>query len=222
MNWLVWKDYRLNRPIVLVAIGLLAVPHLVAVIRSVQWTMEGNADPWTKLLASCLIFSSVISLGLMQLTLAFLGGNLIACERADRSAEFLSYLPISCSRIVFSKLFVAMGMTALIWLPNITLLAMIADFWKLQPNVASELPRVLAGIAATGLTFFCVAWLFSSIMDSPVFAICLGLLAPFIPLLAVLIAYTQGWDDDLLWWYNSTCVTLSGVSFMGGVGAILK
>ena len=55
--------------------------------------------------------------------LALLGGNSIAGERVDRSAEFLAYLPVSRGRILASKLLVALAAVPLIWLPNLVILA---------------------------------------------------------------------------------------------------
>ena len=49
---------------------------------------------------------------------AMLGGNAIACERSDRSAHFLAYLPPTKTQILASKFLVAAGALAVLWGAN--------------------------------------------------------------------------------------------------------
>ena len=102
MKWLIWKDYRLNRLIFITALAFLVGPHLLAAI--LIWY---GAEPPN---ARGLFFagSTLYSLAFLQLAFALLGGNSIAGERMDRSAEFLAYLPVSRGRILASKLLVAL------------------------------------------------------------------------------------------------------------------
>ena len=59
------------------------------------------------------------SLALSQLTVALLGGNAIAGEAADCSAEFIAYLPLSRPRLLAGKLSLAFSAAVSIWGPNL-------------------------------------------------------------------------------------------------------
>ena len=148
------------------------------------WQRSGSGAevPPTRNRAEFFLVSSLYSLALLQLAFALLGGNSIAGERIDRSAEFLAYLPVSRGRLLASKLLVALAAVPLVWLPNLVVLAIV---WRFTP-LASD-PRefyifqwVLGTIAITGLTFFCVAWLFSCMLQSPTFSVCAGLIVPLL------------------------------------------
>jgi ABC-type transport system involved in multi-copper enzyme maturation permease subunit len=119
MSWLIWKDYRLNRAIVIMTVVLLIGAHMAAVAVAFY---ESSVPEGSRLLGY-LTESSIESLVFLQLMLGVLGGNLIACERANRSAEFLAYLPISRGRILASKILLAIGLFAVIWIPNLAILA---------------------------------------------------------------------------------------------------
>ena len=66
--------------------------------------------------------SSIYSLIISQLAIALIGGNAIAGERADRSAEFLCSLPITRKRILASKLLISLAIILVIWLTDTMLL----------------------------------------------------------------------------------------------------
>ncbi len=116
MKWLLWKDYRVNRAIFIAALVLLVGPH--AVVAIAIWLGGLRRGDW----AEGFMISSFYSLGLLQVAMALLGGNSIAGERVDRSAEFLAYLPVSRGRILASKFLVALAAVPLIWLPNLVVL----------------------------------------------------------------------------------------------------
>jgi ABC-type transport system involved in multi-copper enzyme maturation permease subunit len=217
MKWLVWKDYRLNRWIVWAAVLLLVAPHVMAAIlalRGVALRMDVMKN---------FVFSGIYSLALLQVVIALFGGNLIAGERADRSAEFMAYLPVSRGRKLVSKLWVGLGLLALVWLPNLAILA-IAFPGGADPFFR-EVWAILLGIAVTEATIFCVAWLFSSMLESATFSACAGLLAP------MLVGMCIGWGyvlvDSLVGLpyhsglvvfacYVGACLLLSAASFAGG------
>ena len=41
MRWLLWKDYRVNRVIVILALGMFLVPHLFAVYAALRPYLDG-------------------------------------------------------------------------------------------------------------------------------------------------------------------------------------
>ena len=124
-----------------------------------------------------------IAWGLLQLAFALLGGNSIAGERIDRSAEFLAYLPVSrrmgpaCQQAPGGA---GSGPAGLASEPrgsgDCLSIPQVAPF--LRPIV--DLLSVLGTIAVTGLTFSCVAWLFSCLLESPTFSVCAGLIVPLV------------------------------------------
>lgn len=165
MRWLLWKDFRLARPLFVVAVLLVALPHAVAL--GTAWSasppMRGGS------LFTLLHDSAIVGLVLSPLPLLFWGGLAMAGERGDRSAEFLNCQPVSRGRILLSKLLVTLVLFAVIWLPN---LLFCEWFWYWRPG---EL-RDLEVLALFDLTVFSTAWFFSARLESPVFAACAGLL----------------------------------------------
>ena len=98
MKWLLWKDYRHNRLVVLVGLFLLVLPYVVA-FGAACWQMLVcgkviSATDWS----DGLYYSSVYSLFVSQLTVALIGGNVIAGERADRATEFFVLAAIHPSK----------------------------------------------------------------------------------------------------------------------------
>jgi ABC-type transport system involved in multi-copper enzyme maturation permease subunit len=228
MNWLLWKDYRLHQLIFVVALAMLILPHSIAVIRGMPWNGEAF-DFWTQLLASNLFVSSFVSLGVLQITLAMFGGNALACERVDRSAEFLAYLPINRRRMLASKLILVVGLAALVWLPNVAVLWAVDFECLLQPAHNEHAERALITIAVTGVVSFSVAWLASSMLPSPAIAVCLGLIGPLIPLFVAanvytqeVAAYAQGAESDFFWWYLAGCGALAAICFPVGTVVYLR
>lgn len=185
MNWLVWREYRLNRLILIVGLVLLFLPYALALL-TLLWSKR-NPEVFV-----LLGFAAIYSMGLSQLTVALLGGNAIAGERADRSARFVAYLPLSRTRRLVSKLILATAAVAVLWgvnlPPALILLGMIPESHTGQHEVVLG---VLVYGSITGLTFYGVAWLVSSLQSSPTFAVCAGLVTPAFIFLGLLMAGSQ-------------------------------
>jgi ABC-type transport system involved in multi-copper enzyme maturation permease subunit len=169
MKWLLWKEYRQNRVVVVATLLFLIVPHLIAIYP----TWKGESDygsrgvrPWQSNFAA----SSFFGLMLAQLTIGVIGGNVIAGERADRSAEFQACLPIPRSKLLAAKILLSLAIVALAWLPNGCLLCFLTGARALGNGSVSEMLDMMGGMAATALTFFCVAWFFSSFLSSVTYA----------------------------------------------------
>ena len=159
MNWLIWKEYRENRLIVVTALALLVFPY--ALTAFTVWRGWARPRVETVLMAAC------YSLGLLQLTMALAGGNAIAGERVDRSAEFMAQLPVSRGRKLAGKLLAVLILAAMAWLPNLLVLSTLGA--GIVP--AGDLWPILGTMAAMGLTFFSLAWLFSAMLESPTFSV---------------------------------------------------
>ena len=175
MTWLVWKEYRLNRPIVFVTLLLMIVPYLIAIYVTLRYAYRGAR--WD----ANFIGASLYSLILSQVALALIGGNAIAGERADHSAEFQAYLPLPRKKILAAKLLLALAIAAVIWLTNPPILcALVWVFADFSGRSEPGFHAVIINTLITGLMFFCVAWLFSSFLSSPTFSVCAGLIAPLL------------------------------------------
>ena len=176
MKWLLWKDYRQNRPIVVAAVLFLLTPHLVALSASLAYRSDYRPVllEWKGNFALASVFSLVIS----QLAIAVIGGNAIAGERVDRSAEFLASLPVSRGRIVTSKLLLALAIIAVIWLSDASVMLCLAGNSPQSGPDPQEAMDILKLTAITASVFFSVAWLLSSFLTSPTIPVCGGLFTP--------------------------------------------
>lgn len=194
MKWLLWREYRLNRLILVSGAVILLLPYL-AVLGIWLWMLAyihitaGRSLPFPEphgIMPRLLFGAAAYSLALSQLTLALLGGNAMAGERADRSAEFMAYLPVSRSKRVAAKLILAGCAAVAIWGFSFAMASLIlgasSDLrTRAFDRHAIEAAVVFATYAAiTGATFFGVGWLISSFQSSPTFAACGGLITPFL------------------------------------------
>jgi ABC-type transport system involved in multi-copper enzyme maturation permease subunit len=223
MKWLLWKDYRVNRLVFIAALVLLVLPHALAAvlaIRAMGWRLGGDVP------AHYFVESSVSSVVVLQLMLAFVGGNAIAGERVDRSAEFFAYIPVTRRRAVVSKLLVSLAVLSLIWLPNLVILALGAAGVSPEDRLRFLPPwPLLPTVAITGLTFFCVAWLLSSMLESPTFSVCTGLIVPFLVWMGTIwtvhLLKLDRWPYELnaetfFGWYWGLCLAISAACFPVG------
>jgi ABC-type transport system involved in multi-copper enzyme maturation permease subunit len=171
MSWLLWREYRLNRVILAAgAVGLLT-PYVIALLVVGIASMIGER-PRDAFEIAC-IWSIVLSLA----TVAMLAGNAIAGERADRSAEFIAYLPLQRRRTLASK-----------WLLFLITLAVVIGFNTLLAMIMYGPPKVARHVeplqAFHWLSWFMAiysfCWFFSSLSSSPVLACSLGITTYFL------------------------------------------
>ena len=235
MNWLLWKEYRVNRVIVIVGATILIAPHLVALFVAWWRIAHGIDSPAEEQFARGMAASSIYSVIFSQLTLCLLGGHAIAGERADRSAEFLASLPISRTKIVAGKLGLAFLIAVSIWITNLLIL------WFFIPGLFSAaflradgftgFHQLIAGTAVIGFLFFSVAWLFSSMWESSTFAVCMGLITPFaLSLIVAASAWMLGYpldehvllEKDLMRWFWGICLVLAPLCLVSGTWYYLR
>jgi ABC-type transport system involved in multi-copper enzyme maturation permease subunit len=226
MKWLFWKDFRLNWLIVIMALFVVVVPHLIAVSVTCYAKLH-NYNDGSAYFSKTLLLSAYASLAISSIVFAFMGGNAIACERSDRSAEFLAYLPISRGKIVASKLLVALSIGGFIWIINFSI------FWLCLFSFPSDnsgpLPMKLfavmtGGFLTAGMTFFCVAWFFSSLMQSPAISAGIGMFTIILLAYAfVFIAHFFVGDENItIIWPVGLAIALSSASFVGGTWYYLR
>ena len=212
MKWLIWKEFRLNWLILAIAALFLIVPYLAAVGRA-AW--GGTAYDIYVLVEGGWVTNAFVA----TIFLALLGGQSIACERADRSAEFLAYQPVSRGRILLSKL-VWPGVTLVVIFGLNTAVAVFAtdsvyDNLMYRRSLPGLLPFLVAAVGA-----FCTAWGISAWQNSPTFAVMSGIAAPLVTIwLIMMINWWMGFAMSnmlVMIVYVVAFGSLSIISFLGG------
>ncbi|MGD8453147.1 MAG: hypothetical protein PVJ57_15115 [Phycisphaerae bacterium] len=183
MNVLLWKDYRLCRPVLIVGAALWAAPFLALIAFGFYLRARyGEGGQW---LSVHWEMCGVISLGLSVFTIAMLAGEAFATERNDRSADFLAYLPISLRMNLISKGIWALGPSLLIWGLNLLIIFVLVPAFA--PSATAEVTAQdgsaavpVAVLAAVSVLAFGGAWCFSTFMSNHALAMFCGILSPFI------------------------------------------
>jgi ABC-type transport system involved in multi-copper enzyme maturation permease subunit len=233
MRALLWKDFHVNRLVLAVGLGVLLAPHLSwpLIVLGTYWrynardlmTWAAAIDMWSADLVVVALWSLILS----GLTAALLGGNAVAGERADRSAEFLASLPVSRRQIIVSKAVLALSAVALIWAVNLLVIAT-------QPFPSpggKSLRDILDGVAICACvtcSAFGVAWFFSVWLTSPALAACAGLLAPLV--LFMIFALLAEWglgrfgygDNFAVPAYSLVCALVGIAGFVAGTITYLR
>jgi ABC-type transport system involved in multi-copper enzyme maturation permease subunit len=180
MSWLFWKEYRQNLVVVITLLVMLVVPHLFGLFAiGYEWhklSWQVLPPDWQEVLCG----ASLYSLGLSQLALALIGGNAIAGERADRSAEFQVYLPLSRGKILAGKLLLVLAIAVVIWTINPLIVRSTLPLLRRDRVPFPDMPSFMINTAITGMVFFCAAWFFSQFLRSPTFSVAAGLVTPVI------------------------------------------
>ncbi|MEK7756948.1 MAG: hypothetical protein AAB385_07020, partial [Planctomycetota bacterium] len=168
-----------------------------------------------------------ISLILSLFTFAMLGGNAIAAERADRSAEFLGYLPVSRGNVLASKSIIALGPTLLVWALNLTALFIVAPSITHVPAadiIAKSDGRESLGIFA-GLTvlLFGSGWFWSTVLTSHGLATGMS----FFTLAALAMGFMGlevgcGLENIIEKWFVSVCVVVGISGYVAGCAYYLR
>ncbi len=221
MRSLLWREYRLNSHILILGNFLLGLPYVIATL-VILWPSRKAIPLWE--VTQIYAIATVCSYNLSQLTLAFLAGNAIAGERADRSAEFMAYLPISRKDRVVSKLVLATVVTTFIWSINLLILwaLRILDSWR--TDLSAGIGDSAKYTVLTGLVMFGVAWFFSSLQSSPTIAVCGGIITPVLIFMglyfAIVVERMDG--ESFATGFTSISVTLGTLAFAVGTWYFLK
>ncbi len=185
MKSLLWREYRVNGQVLIAGVVLFLLPYIFAIMISLWPT-----GPPTNM-AEGMAIAAIYSYGMSQLTLACLGGNTFAGERADRSAEFMAYLPISKKSRLLSKLSLPAIVTVLIWTINLLVI------WSVKNHLSSkvELPQdflIVRYVAITGFVMFGVGWFISSLQSSPSIAVLCGIATPLVTIVGLASIFALG------------------------------
>jgi len=203
------------------------VPYLSALILYWWPTEQHTAAPrFSSLFGGAAFYSLVLT----QLAAALIGGNAMAGERADRSAEFMAYLPVPRSRRLGGKLILASSVVTLIWGVNLlalwTLMRLFPELRKISDY--RDIVLALRYIAITGVVFYGVGWLISSFQSRPTYAVAGGLITPLLVLMGLYAA--DWWLSDeshsivrnIEIGYTVICLTLAIVCFSVGTSHYLN
>jgi ABC-type transport system involved in multi-copper enzyme maturation permease subunit len=222
MRALLWKDYRLNRLLLAIGLGLLLGPYAAVVVWQLHshWPIWPQAAAWAQLLVG----ASTFSLSLSLLTLVLLAGNAFAGERADRSAEFLAYLPPSRARVLISKALLAFLVATVIWVFNLLVAEGVVPALSAGP-VGELAVGPNSHLATAAVLVFGAGWLGSSFLESPTFATTIGIVAPLaVSSLLALSGVFLDWPprEDFGFWWDVAFVMVGVLSFAGGTWYYLR
>lgn len=227
MNWLIWKEYRLNRLFLLFGGGALVIPYVVALgLASFGVGLEGisrGESPW----AVNVGYANFLSVVFCQLVLGMLGGNAFAGERQDRSAEFLAYLPISRAKTVAAKAILALATTATIWIPNALIFLLVAvgppDAARGVDVGGGDSYFLLAAFPLTGFMLFASGWLWSSFVTYSAWAMLAGLFTLYAIAMADLAVACLVGDGEISGWvYLGSCLVLPLPCLVAGTWYYLR
>ena len=214
MFWLLWREYRLNRLILVTGGVLVLLPMVVATV----FKYDRTTDFYPAWAASTLFG---------YLTVAMLAGNAIAGERADRSAEFVAYLPLARWHRLASKLILFLITFIAIWA---------VTFWGAnQLTLPAETAHIvdLRVFVINVLVTYSIGWLFTSFLSSPTYASVVAGSSLVVVLLALaLVAHILGLPmhqidnsdahETLIQWYAMIGLPLAIVCFSMGTWNYLR
>lgn len=171
---LLWKEYRQSR-LVLVSMGvMLLLPYATVIVVNVVVALS-DADARSGIWLESLAGASIAGLFISAVLCAFLSAQVVAGERADRSAEFACYLPISRGHAVSAKALFAAAVCALMILANVAVNCLVES---LQDGMLDPRMFGLAGVAATlAVLVFGVSWAVSALSARPPIGAASGLLS---------------------------------------------
>jgi ABC-type transport system involved in multi-copper enzyme maturation permease subunit len=205
IDQLMWKDYKNQRPVILVGLLLLFGPYVVSIgMNGLPFGFSGtNVDAMKAFLAF-----SIISCAISQITILLVGATVIGSEKQDGGLEFLLTLPPKRSRIIAAKVLYSGLVFVSVW--AISLLTQYFCLRELRQGTYLEIRSFGFGAAATGVLFFGVAWLVSIVTRGVAIPVCSSLVvAALLVLLVNQFGIYRGWHiDDFHVHYCQTLFTL--------------
>ena len=204
MNWLLWREYRRNRIIVATGGVLVLLSSVSAFFLALDRNDLFAPDGFVVLLFSAL-------------TLATLAGNAIAGDRADRTAEFIAYLPLPRSHLLISKLSLSLIAVVVLSAANLLTLMQQVEFQPLQKRPDSL--HVFGLVVSICLLICGVSWLVSAILSSPALATLSGIFAALISAgvadLTGMIREVSPTFSEPGWWFTMNLIMAVGCFWIG-------
>lgn len=220
MKALLWKDMRVNGVLIAyalsVSIGVYAV--MIGVNRIFEWQTGFPWQDWSKLLG----LAATLSLVLELVTADLMGACAFASERADRTAEFMAYMPVSRGQIIRSKTLLILAVFAFVCALNISVLWCVDG--RSSAEMAESMWKPIGVLAALSLCMFGGAWFVSSMSKSHGLSAAVGIFVP-IGCAGVMLSWTKlmGWSENWLdRWIPITYAILGTAGYVGGVWYYLR
>lgn len=202
MKALIWKDYRMNRALLVVAAAIVAGPYLIGVL--VQFKDAQAVGRWGGTVAASALAAMATSL----LVISLMAANAFSQERADRSAEFLAQLPPSRWSILLSKFILALTVSLVMWAVNLMMGLIVAPrLGGFEP----PLDDAVASLLPTSVLLFGAGWAASTVMSSPVGAWGVSAAAPMALggiILSVWYVFDIPADGRIQPIYGAACIVL--------------
>jgi len=207
MKALFWKDYRMNRALLIVALVILVTPYGIGI--GIRYKDAQSTGMWGGTVAAAALAAMATSL----LMVSLLAANVFAQERADRSAEFLAILPPSRLKILLSKLVLTGGTSCFLWSVNLVMGLIVApSLGDFEPSLHGQVEFLLP----TSVLVFAAGWAASTVLSSPVGAWGIASAAP----MAVGGAVLSSWyffgtptEEQATPVYIFVCYLLGAVTF---------
>jgi ABC-type transport system involved in multi-copper enzyme maturation permease subunit len=180
--------------------------------------------PSAKVTADALTSYAHLAFSLTPFIAAVLGGNAICCERAERSAHFLAYLPPTKLQILASKVLVGLCALAAYWGATFLLMRVVAPLVNPDPyNFLHMVTSPGPAIAGCILTYG-VGWLGSAWLEKPTFPVLSALACPFaLGISLTTVAMILGVSRfDVLEWTSVICWSLGILAFTAGTALFLR
>ncbi len=212
MKALLWKDYRINRAILITGFSTLAGTYLACWLVHVA---DGSAagmsrSEWGETLTSAVLAGMAVSL----MSISLLGANAFTSERTDRSAEFLACLPPSRLAVLTSKFVLVLTAFVPIWGVNLGVVYVVIPWLGGTEPSVGELTGFLL---STCILCFSAGWAASTVMSSPVGAWGIGTAAPM-AVGGVLLSSSHYFGtpgrEELGSWYSTSAVVVGVVAFI--------
>lgn len=195
MKALLWKDWRLVRPLLLAAMILYFLPMLIGgvwiLMPSTSSRPIGVVD-WLDTIAGGFMVGLIVS----SLAAPIFGAVMFARERRERTADLVGTMPTARHRVVISKAIMLACLFAAPW--AITLLGGGAFEWFAIEKAGQSLSAVLQSGWPPFMTVFAIqalaigsGWLFSTLMDSETIAAGLSYLLSVLTPAAVLVVWSK-------------------------------
>jgi ABC-type transport system involved in multi-copper enzyme maturation permease subunit len=231
MKALLWKDWRLARPMLIAAFALYCTPIIVGGVWVILSPTERphTTQDWLGNCAAGLCFGLVVSL----LATPLFGSVMFARERRDRTVEMVAAMPVPRTRTVFSKSIVVLLISAIPWLATTVGLWIIFEFeqWSsVQPKL-TDVPTDRESVLGVLMLLNCAAmavgsgWFFSSMLNKDTIAAGLSFLITILTVsLFFVVWYRMHPADDRI--PHGVLAAISGGSaiafFIAGIMVALK
>ena len=219
MQALLWKDWRLVRPLLILTAVLYLLPTVIALITVLvdgsKW--PESFDEFAKATLALLVSGFFATL----LAMPAYTGIMFAKERRERTCDLTASMPVPRSKIVLSKAIIALVLAVIPAL--FTLLSMCAVGFASDQLHPSEIDanqlHVVVVIACSSLMALGLGWMFSSFLRSDVLSAGLSLLLAVVFLMVIyeVTSRAMGTSRDTPWLpYEAIPIGIAIVSSMVG------